>query len=155
MTAGGVGGWLALGRRAVGLCCPCTTMAPLCSARAWLCPAALALLRCSSALIAPHASTVLFQSLILPKHIITPHRFHHHRSMGEAQWHGMQIPMGTPGTWARSRGATASMSPCPQEPEVAGSTQEHFPIAAINIHILILIFHVLFCHIQFYFNFPL
>lgn len=114
MTAGGVGGWLALGRRAVGLCCPCTTMAPLCSARAWLCPAALALLRCSSALIAPHASTVLFQSLLLPKHIITPHRFHHHRSMGEAQWHGMQKPHGHPrdmGTQPGCHSLDVPMSP--------------------------------------------
>lgn len=63
--------------------------------------------------------------------------------------------MDTPETWACSRGAAAPVSPCPQEQEVTGSTQERFPIAAINIHILILIFHVLFCHIQFYFNFPL
>lgn len=114
MTAGGVGGWLAPGRQAVGLCCPCTTMAPLCSARAWLCPAALALLQCSSALIAPRASTVWCQSLLLPKHSITPHCLHHHHSMGTGRWHGMQEPHGHPRDMGMQPGCCSpivSMSP--------------------------------------------
>lgn len=149
-------------RRAVGLCCPWRDGGTVARCRSTAVPGPPGT---PSSVPVPsfflRASATQCQWLLydqaLPGHHLPPPQclLPPPHAVGTARWHRARQPHGHPRDTGTQLGAAAPSPRCPLEQEVSGSTEEHFPTAAINIHSLLLIFHVLFCHIQFYFNFPL